>query len=65
VREPDKVQITKGLDAGEKVITVGGVGLDDNTPVTIKTGGEEKEDKGDKDKDKGDKSDKDDKSDKK
>ena len=72
VREPDKVQITKGLDAGEKVITVGGVGLDDGTPVTIKTGGEDKDEKGDKDKDekggakdKGDKSDKDDKSDKK
>ncbi len=35
VREPDKVQIVKGLDVGEKVITVGGVGLDDGAKVRI------------------------------
>ncbi len=34
-REPDKVQILKGLDAGEKVITVGGVGLEDGAKVRI------------------------------
>jgi RND family efflux transporter MFP subunit len=64
VREPDKVQIVKGVEAGEKVITVGGVGLEDGAKVTVKTGGNEKGEK-DQKPDKGDKSDKDDKSDKK
>ncbi|HYL74127.1 MAG TPA: efflux RND transporter periplasmic adaptor subunit [Bryobacteraceae bacterium] len=63
IREPDKVQILKGVDAGESVITVGGVGLEDGAQVTVKKAGEEKDDKDEKDK--GDKSDKDDKSDKK
>jgi multidrug efflux pump subunit AcrA (membrane-fusion protein) len=35
VREPDKVQVVKGLDVGEKVITGGGVGLDDGAKVRI------------------------------
>jgi len=35
VREPDKVQIVKGVAPGEKVITVGGVGLEDGTKVTL------------------------------
>jgi multidrug efflux pump subunit AcrA (membrane-fusion protein) len=49
VREPDKVQILKGVAAGEKVITVGGVGLEDGAKVTLAAPGEEKEgDKGDK-----------------
>jgi HlyD family secretion protein len=34
-REPDKVQVVKGLDAGEKVITGGGVGLEDGAKVRI------------------------------
>lgn len=34
-REPDKVQIVKGLEAGEKVITGGGVGLEDGAKVRI------------------------------
>jgi multidrug efflux pump subunit AcrA (membrane-fusion protein) len=34
-REPDKVQVVKGLDVGEKVITGGGVGLDDGAKVRI------------------------------
>jgi len=34
-REPDKVQVLKGLEPGEKVITVGGVGLDDGAKVRI------------------------------
>ena len=34
-REPDKVQVVKGLEAGEKVITGGGVGLDDGAKVRI------------------------------
>ncbi|HTB16740.1 MAG TPA: efflux RND transporter periplasmic adaptor subunit [Bryobacteraceae bacterium] len=34
-REPDKVQVLKGLEAGEKVITGGGVGLDDGAKVRI------------------------------
>jgi multidrug efflux pump subunit AcrA (membrane-fusion protein) len=35
VRETDKVQVLKGLDVGEKVITGGGVGLDDGAKVRI------------------------------
>ena len=34
-RQPDKVQVLKGLEPGEKVITVGGVGLDDGAKVRI------------------------------
>ncbi|MGP0070334.1 MAG: efflux RND transporter periplasmic adaptor subunit [Bryobacteraceae bacterium] len=34
-REPDKVQVAKGLDQGEKVITGGGVGLDDGAKVRV------------------------------
>lgn len=64
IRQPDKVQILKGVDAGESVVTVGGVGLEDGAKVTVKKAGEEKDDKDEKP-DKGDKSDKDDKSDKK
>lgn len=47
VREPDKVQILKGVAVGEKVITVGGVGLEDGAKVTLAAPGEDKEDKGD------------------
>src|SRR5260370_213908 len=49
VREPEKVQILKGLDPGEKVITVGGVGLEDRAKVKIVAAGEgEKPDKDEK-----------------
>ncbi len=43
-REPDKVQVVKGLDAGEKVITGGGVGLEDGAKVRI-AAAEPKDDK--------------------
>lgn len=59
IHEADKVQILEGLKEGEKVITVGAYGLDDNTKVQIgeaakegegKDAGENKDDKkGDKD----------------
>jgi HlyD family secretion protein len=48
VRQPDKVQIVKGLDAGESVITVGGVGLEDGAKVTVKKAGDDKPEKDDK-----------------
>ena len=35
VREPDKLQVLNGLAAGDKVITVGGVGLDDGAKVLV------------------------------
>jgi len=35
VREPDKLQVLNGLAAGEKVITVGGVGLEDGAKVRV------------------------------
>jgi len=41
VREPEKIQILKGVDAGEKVVVVGGVGLEDGAKVQIKAAGEE------------------------
>ncbi len=56
-READKVQVAKGLEPGEKVITGGGVGLEDGAKVRIAAA---PADKGDKD-DKGGKEDKDDK----
>lgn len=36
IRQPDKVQIVKGVAAGEKVITVGGVGMEDGAKITLK-----------------------------
>ena len=49
IREPDKVQIVKGVAAGEKVITVGGMGLEDGAKVSLKAAGEEeKGEKGEK-----------------
>jgi len=53
VREPDKVQILKGLSVGEKVVTVGGVGLEDGAKVTLKGAGA-----GEKDDDKDNRQDK-------
>ncbi len=35
IREPDKVQVLKGLEQGEQVIVVGGLGLKDQTKVRI------------------------------
>ena len=35
IRQGDRVQITKGLSGGEKVITSGAYGLPDNTKVKI------------------------------
>ncbi len=52
VRESDKVQILKGLKPGEKVVTVGGLGLADGAKVTL--GGKEEKDEKDKGKDKDD-----------
>jgi HlyD family secretion protein len=48
IREPDKVQIVKGVAVGEKVITVGGVGLEDGAKVTLSAPGEDKGDKDEK-----------------
>ena len=41
VRQGDKAQIVKGLNGGEKVVTVGGLGLDDKSKVKIVTGKED------------------------
>ena len=35
VREPDQVQILKGLKPGERVVSVGAYALADNSSVTI------------------------------
>lgn len=44
VREGDKAQIVKGVSAGEEVVTVGGLGLDDQSKVKIASGkGDDKE----------------------
>jgi HlyD family secretion protein len=57
VREGDKAQITKGLAEGEKIVTVGGLGLDDKAKVKIVTGKEEDEKKDAPDETKGEKKD--------
>jgi HlyD family secretion protein len=41
-REGDLVQITAGLDAGERVVTVGGLGLEDNAKVHVLKPGEKR-----------------------
>ncbi len=44
IREGDKAQIVKGVSAGEEVVTVGGLGLDDQSKVKIASGkGDDKE----------------------
>ena len=65
VRDGDKVQVLKGLDPGKKIVTVGGVGLQDGTKVRIQKPGEkeEPEEKSDKS-EKGDKAEKSDKAEK-
>ena len=54
-REPAMVQVTSGVEPGERVITVGGVGLEDKARVRVMKPGEkaagEKEEKDDDDKD--------------
>ena len=40
IREPDKVQILSGAKPGDQVVTVGGVGLQDGTKITIVKPGE-------------------------
>jgi HlyD family secretion protein len=47
--EGDQVQILSGVDAGEKVVTVGGLGLDDKAKVHILKPGEKKKDADEKD----------------
>jgi multidrug efflux pump subunit AcrA (membrane-fusion protein) len=42
IREPDKVQILSGVSAGEPVVIVGGVGLQDGTKVRVEKPGEKK-----------------------
>lgn len=44
VREADKVQIVSGVSPGDQVVTVGGVGVDDNAKVRIVQPGEKDED---------------------
>jgi RND family efflux transporter MFP subunit len=40
IREPDKVQVLKGLEQGERVIVVGGFGLQDKVKVRIENADE-------------------------
>ena len=44
VREADKVQILSGASPGDQVVTVGGVGLEDNAKVRVVQPGEKDED---------------------
>ena len=44
VREGNRVQILGGVTEGEKVITSGGLGLDDKAKVTIKSEEDEDDD---------------------
>lgn len=45
IRQSDKVQILKGLQPGEKVITIGGLGLEDKAKVRIVAAGAKDDDK--------------------
>ncbi len=40
IREGDRVQVLEGLQTGEKVITVGGLGLEENAQVLIQAAGD-------------------------
>jgi multidrug efflux pump subunit AcrA (membrane-fusion protein) len=40
IREPEMVQVVSGLEPGERVITVGGLGLDDKAKVRVMKPGE-------------------------
>ncbi len=44
IREGNRVQILGGVSEGEKVITSGGLGLDDKAKVTVKSGDEDDDD---------------------
>ena len=57
-REPDKIQALKGLQPGDKVVVVGGVGLQDGAKVRIKKPGEKDEEEKPAAGDKADKADK-------
>jgi RND family efflux transporter MFP subunit len=50
IREGSRVQILGGVNEGEKVITSGGLGLDDKAKVTIKSDEDEDDDDNDDDK---------------
>jgi multidrug efflux pump subunit AcrA (membrane-fusion protein) len=50
VREGPRVQILSGVSEGEKVITSGGLGLDDKAKVKVSSGDEDEEDSSDEDK---------------
>jgi HlyD family secretion protein len=54
VREPEMVQVLSGLESGQRVVTLGGLGLDDKSKVRVMKPGEkaagEEPDKGDEDK---------------
>jgi RND family efflux transporter MFP subunit len=39
IRQGDRLQITKGLSGGERVISVGGYGIPDKTKVTVASAG--------------------------
>jgi HlyD family secretion protein len=41
VRQPDKVQVLGGVSAGQPVVTVGGLGLEDGATVRVVTPGED------------------------
>ena len=43
MREADKVQSLSGASPGDQVVTVGGVGLDDNAKVRVVQPGEKEE----------------------
>jgi multidrug efflux pump subunit AcrA (membrane-fusion protein) len=43
-REPDKVQILSGASVGDQVVTVGGVGVDDNAKVRVVQANQKDED---------------------
>jgi len=48
IRTGEKVQVLKGLDAGERVIVVGGLGLEDKANVRVEKPGEKADEKSDK-----------------
>ncbi len=48
IREADKVQVLKGLEPGEQVIVVGGLGLEDKAKVRIEKAGAKAGEKTDK-----------------
>jgi len=49
IREGNRVQILSGVTEGEKVVTSGGLGLDDKAKVTVKSDEDEDDDDGDND----------------